>query len=670
MRRPYALALFASVAACGNPSKPPCTGVCVSPMLSALDVVAGQPGGNGWVDGAGAAAHFSDPWTFAGDGAGTLYLADGSIIRAVDEATATVTTIAGTAGNVGASDGVGPAASFYQPGGMVLIGGTLYLCDTENHTIRTLDVATATVATYAGAAGQPGTADGDVKSARFREPEGLVSDGAGNLYVADVDNNTIRKIELATGQVTTIAGTVGVAGNLDGVGTAAQLNKPKAMSFDGAGHIFIVDTLNSSIRVLTLADASLVTRASFAVPPIGIAADGADAIVTTGDNRVVRVDPAGVVSTLAGGLNQSGFVDGAGSDARFFRAAGLWVESSRILVADDGNYAVRAISRDATPMVTTWLGANSAGSRDGVAGDAHFFAPGGIVVAGATAYIADTNNHAIRAIDLGSGAVTTLAGAAGQASYADGGGADARFNTPIGLALGDGAKVLYVADSGNRSIRAIDLASAAVTTLPTNGAPGSGFARFNVPTGLARDGTHLYVSDASDQVIVAVDLGTNLVTAVAGMARVAGSNDGVGAKARFNAPQGLATDGRGALYVADTLNNAVRKIDLATATVTTAAGVLGAAGSNDGPVAMSHFSQPGALAADGVGDLFVADTLNDVVRRVDLGGGMVTTPIGLVGKSGVRPGPLPAQLGVVTALALTPDAKLLLSSENAILEAH
>ncbi len=670
MRRAYVLALLAFVAACGGHGKTPCTGLCVSPMLSTLDILAGQPGGSGAVDGVGSAVHFSDPWTFAGDGAGTLYLLDGSTVRTIDEATATVTTLAGTPGATGGADGVGSAASFFQPSGVTLANGTVYICDTENHAIRALDVATATVTTYAGAIGQAGLNDGDVASARFREPEGIVTDGAGNLYIADVDNNTIRKIVIATGQVTTIAGTPAMAGNVDGVGAAALFNKPKGMAADGAGHLYIVDSLNSSVRVLTLADDSVVTRASFALPPIGVAADGADIRVTTGDNRVVRIDPTGVVTTVAGALNLSGFVDGAAADARFFRPAGLWVESGRILVADDGNYVVRAISRDAAPTVSTWLGALSAGSSDGPASSARFFAVQGIAVAGGTAYVADTDNHTIRAVDLGSGAVTTLAGAAGQASYADGTGGDARFNTPIGLALDAAGQHLYVADSGNRSIRAVELASGAVTTLPTNGAPGSGFARFNAPSGLARDGTHLYVSDSSDHVIVAVDLGTNLVSAVAGTPRVAGANDGVGAKARFNAPAGLTLDGHGALYVADTLNDAIRKIDLASNTVTTVAGALGVTGGDDGPPTMARFAQPGALAADGVGDLFVADTLNETVRHVDLASGTVSTVIGVLGKTGVRTGPLPAQLGPPTALALTADAKLLLASENALLEAH
>jgi hypothetical protein len=114
----------------------------------------------------------------------------------------------------------------------------------------------------------------------------------------------------------------------------------------------------------------------------------------------------------------------------------------------------------------------------------------------------------------------------------------------------------------------------------------------------------------------------------------------------------------------------VRRIDLASGTVVTVAGVLGIAGSDDGPVASAHLSQPGALAVDAVGDLFVGDALNSLVRRVDLINGIVSTPIGTLSATGLEPGPLPAQLGPPTALALTPDAHLLVMSENTLLVAH
>ena len=129
--------------------------MCLAPTLTTLALLAGAPGGPGSVDGIGPAAHFADPWTFAGDGAGKLYIVDGSIIRAADETTGLVTTLAGTYGPVGGVDGVGPAAGFFQPGGAVYGGGTLYVSDTEDDAIRAVDIATATVTTYAGQIAAP-----------------------------------------------------------------------------------------------------------------------------------------------------------------------------------------------------------------------------------------------------------------------------------------------------------------------------------------------------------------------------------------------------------------------------------------------------------------------------------------------------------------------------------
>ena len=669
MQRFSGLVLLFTVAACGHPA-PLCTGICVAPAFTRIDLLAGRPGGNGWVDGPIADAHFSDPWIFAGDGAGHLYLIDGSIIRAIDEASGMVTTLAGTFGVVGGMDGVGATATFHQPNGLALAGGTLYVADTENHALRAIDVATATVTTFAGMLGVPGTADGDAGSARFREPEGIALDGAGSLYVADTDNGTIRRILLATGAVSTIAGTAGVVGSADGVGPAASFNKPKALAADGAGHLYVGDSGNSTIRVVTLADNSVTTRANFAMPPLAVtsvAADGADVLVSLGDQRVVRIDGAGAITTVAGAAGMSGFVDGPAADARFFRPAGLWVGNGRILVADNGNYVVRAI---AAGSVTTAWGAVTIGTLDGSGADARFFAPQGLAVDGSNLYVADTNNHTIRHVDLQSGAVTTVAGAAGRAAYADGTAGEARFDTPTGIALDASGHTLYVADANNRSIRAVDVASGAVTTLPLSGAPGSMFARFNTPAGLARDGTRLYASDSSDHIVVAVDLATNLVTIVAGSPRIAGATNGTGSQAHLNAPSGLAADGRGALYVADVLNEAVRKIDLASGAVTTVAGVLGIPGSDDGPAAAAHFAYPTALAGDGLGDLFVGDASNGVVRRIDLARATVTTPIGVIKLPGVHLGPLPAQIGQPTALALTPEGHLIIASENALLVAR
>lgn len=669
MRR---LILFVAVlAGCGDRPPAACSGLCTPPHLSTLALVAGQPGGNGWVDGAGSAAHFADPWMVTGDGAGHLYVIDGSIVRAVDTATAAVSTLAGTFGVVGGVDGVGPAAQFFQPNGVAVAAGTVYLADTENHTIRTIDVQSGAVTAWAGALGVAGTDDGPLAAARFREPEGLALDGSGNLYVADTDNDTIRKIVIATGTVSTLAGAVGVAGTTDGVGSAARFNKPRALAWDGGGTLYVVDSLNASIREVALADGTVTTRATLPSTPAGVAAVGGDVLASLADHRIVRIDAAGTVTTVAGAAGASGFADGSGAEARFFRPAGLVVDGDRVYVCDDGNYVLRLLTLS-TGAVTTVAGAWPTGTSDGTGSAARFFAPQAIAVdgAGSAAYVADTNNQTVRKLVLATGEVTTLAGAAGQAMYADGAAGDARFNTPSGIAWDDAARRLYVADTANRSIRVVDAATGAVSTLPTNGAPGAGFARFNAPTGLALAGGHLYVSDAQDHVVDGVDLATNLVTIVAGSPRVAGASDGVGKLARFNAPAGLASDGKGALYVADVLNSAVRKVELASGTVTTVAGVIGVQGSDDGAATTAHLAYPLGVTVDALGDLFVADSLNALVRRVDLKASTMTTVIGVPKLAGVRLGPLPAQLGSPTAVALAPDGSLLVVSESAVLVAH
>ncbi|HEY7956227.1 MAG TPA: hypothetical protein VII38_13085, partial [Polyangia bacterium] len=468
---PLWLALLACLfAAChGAPAKPPpppCTFVCTAPSLSRLDLLAGQPGGPGWVDGVGAAAHFADPWSLASDGAGHLFLADGNMIRAVDLASRAVTTLAGSLLGVGGTDGPGAQASFNTPSGLAFYGGILYLTDTENHTLRKIDPASGMVSTIAGAYGVPGTTDDVGTNARFREPEGLAVDESGNLYIADVDNNTIRAFSISTGAVTTLAGTAGTSGTTDGVGAAARFSKPKEMTYDGAGNVYVVDSLNQSIRKVVVATATVSTLATFQTIPQGVATINGAVLVSLGDHTLVQVAAdTGVVTPLAGQSGMQGFVDGAGGAARFNQPAGLWADGAGgLLVADNGNHVLRKVAL-AGATVSTYAGAKSSGSADGTGTQARFFAPQGLVADDQAVYVADTANQVIRKVELATGVATTLAGASGQPGNTNGAATDARFNQPEALALDRTAQILYVADSNNRAIRAIDLASRAVTTL-------------------------------------------------------------------------------------------------------------------------------------------------------------------------------------------------------------
>ncbi len=672
MRASGILALCLALPACsgsGVPRTPPaCTSPCAPAHPTTLDVLAGIPGGHGWVDGALAAAHFLDPWAITGDRGGHLFVADGEIIREIDTAGGTVTTLAGVFAQIGGSDGVGAGATFNTPSGLAFAGGQLYVVDTENGTIRKIDVRSAAVTTIAGAMGQTGAVDGAGADARFRAPEGCALDASGNLYVGDTENDTIRVLAIGTGAVTTLVGTAGVSGTADGVGPAALFNRPKALTLDASGNLYVIDARSQSIRKVELATRSVSTVTTFHTLPQGLAVDGSDLIVALGDDTVARVAPDGTVTQAAGRSGAAGFLDGPGSAARFKSPAGLFDDGAgNVYLADNGNAVIRAIAL-AGPTVSTYAGAASAGSADGPGAQARFSAPQGLAADTDGVYVADTGSSTLRRIVTATGAVTTLAGAAGQIGTADGVAAGARFDQPEGLALDAAARRLYVADAQNRNIRRVDLTSGQVSTLAYTIARGDPFGGFDTPSGLALDQGRLFVTDYGANVLIAIDLQKGELSTLAGGSSP-GSADGAGAGAAFYGPLGIAADGRGDLYVADNLNHTLRKVTIAGASVSTLAGEPAVQGSSDGVGSAAHFGYPTAVAADGAGNVFVSDS-NDTVRHVDAATGEVTTPIGSQPGRGVRLGPLPAQIAQPGALALTPSGGLLLASENAVLLAH
>lgn len=322
-----------------------------------------------------------------------------------------VTTFAGQPGVVGSANGTGTAALFASPSQIAVDGAdNLYIADTGNHTIRKI-TPTGVVTTVAGLAGVAGSVNGTGSAARFSSPTGIALDGVGNLYVSDNDNNLIRKVTPA-GVVTTVAGLAGVAGSTDGTGSAARFNGPRGIAVV-SGNIYVADRFNNTIR---------------------------------------KVTPAGVVTTFAGLAGQKGSANGTGSAARFSQPQGLAADDAgNIYVADTANNTIRAISP--TAVVTTLAGAAGvSGSADGTGSSARFFAPIGIAADdAANLYIADTVNDTIRKV-TSAGVVTTLGGVPLSAGSADGAGSNARFASPQGVAL-NSAMQLYVADTGNNTIR-------------------------------------------------------------------------------------------------------------------------------------------------------------------------------------------------------------------------
>jgi Immunoglobulin domain/Pro-kumamolisin, activation domain/NHL repeat len=322
------------------------------------------------------------------------------------------TTLAGQAGVSGSTDGTGSAAAFFDPSDLAVdSSGNLYVADTNNQTIRKITPAGA-VTTLAGLAGAKGTADGAGSAARFFRPMGIAIDSTGSLYVADSGNETIRKVSPA-GNVTTFAGQPNVDGTADGPAASASFMNPSDVTLDASGNLYVADTANSTIRKIT---------------------------------------PAGIVSTLAGRANTAGHTDGDGSAALFYSPEGVAADSSgNVYVADTVNGTIRRVSPGG--LVTTVAGqAPGNGSADGVGSAARFSYPADLIVDGAgNLFVADTDNHTIRRISP-AGVVATVAGFSGQAGNADGVGSDARFHYPTGIAV-DGAGTVYVADTSNHTIR-------------------------------------------------------------------------------------------------------------------------------------------------------------------------------------------------------------------------
>ncbi|MFO1497894.1 MAG: hypothetical protein U1G07_05785 [Verrucomicrobiota bacterium] len=579
----------------------------------AVTILAGRPGGFGSADGTGSAARFNQPSGVALDSAGNMFIGDtlNYTIRKVTP-DGVVTTLAGRADSRGSADGTGTAARLYQPWGVAVDNaGNVYVGDSWNHTIRKVTPA-GVVTTLAGLAGSSGSADGTNRNARFNFPSGLAVDSATNIYVADGENHTIRKITpVGTNWVvTTLAGKAGRSGSADGMNSDARFNTPYGVAVDSAGNLYVADTVNSLIRKMTL--------------------DGTNWVVTT----------------IAGSPGSVGGANGVNGDARFNNPAAVAVDSAgNLYVADALNNLIRKMTQAGTNWVVTTLVLTGGlyGSAEGTGINARFNGPSSVAVDSAkNVYVADQINHTIRKV-TSAGEVTTLAGLAGDGGSADGTGNEARFLNPSGVAV-DSTGAVYVADTWNCTIRKVTPAGVVTTLAGQPGVPGfedgtNSQARFFNPQGVAVDkADNLYVADTVGYTIRKVTpVGANwVVTTLAGRFDRYGSRDGTGTNAVFNLPTGVAVDSTGNVYVADSLNHLIRKVTPA-GVVTTFAGGAGLVGSVDGTGTAARFYSPTGVAVDNADNVYVADSYNNTIRKVSPAR-VVTTLGGMPGNIGTANG--------------------------------
>ena len=655
-----------------------------------LDLLAGNPGGYGNADGTGPTARFSSPRSVAVDAAGNTYVADGSnhTIRKISPS-GVVSTLAGLAGALGSIDGTGTEARFNNPQGVAVdTTGNVYVADVSAHTIRKITPA-GLVSTLAGQAGAWGSTDGtsgDPTTARFKQPAAVAVDAAGNIYVADSNNHTIRQITPA-GVVSTLAGLAGTSGTTNGTGSLARFNVPYGVAVDKDGYVYVADRNNHTIRKITIsagvgavstlagqAGASgftdgTATAASFYMPS-GVAVDADRNIYVVCANTIRKITSSDVVSTFAGWVGTSGSTDATGTAARFNAPSGVAVDASGyVYVADTTNNTIRKITPGG--VVNTLAGlAVQQGAADGLGTAAQFYNARGVAVdKDGNAYVGDTSNHTIRKITP-AGVVSTLAGLAGNPGSTDGTGSLARFSSPWGVAV-DATGNVYVADKFNYTIRKITPAGV-VTTLAglaglggTTDATGTD-ARFWAPLGVAVDTAgNVYVADNNNHTIRKITPAGE-VTTLAGLAGTWGSADGTGTSAKFKYPSAVAVDTGGYVYVADQSNYTIRMITPG-GVVSTLAGLAGTSGSTDGTGASARFDSPTGVAVDAGGNVYVADVNNYSIRKVT-SAGVVTTVVGRVGVVGFQPGPLPGVLGSPFGVALTPDGDLVIVMSNAVVQ--
>ena len=626
------------------------------------------------------------------------------VVPAVSE----MTLLAGAVGGLGNTDGT--PGRFNQPTGLATdASGNVYVADTDNHTIR--KITAAGVITLAGKAGVAGYADGVGAVALFNQPVGVTVDLAGNVYVADAANSAIRKITPA-GLVTTFAGTVGVRGNVDGPGSAARFGSPNAITIDTNGILFVAEY--NQIRKITPAG-FVTTLATGFYTLISLAVDRAGNVyaVDTGASLIKKITPSGAVTAFAGTTTTSngdapfGFADGGPGVAKFDHPAGIAAHADGMLYVLD-NSRIRKVTPDG--FVTSLPINKSDGTR--------FIFPGIIATGLAIAtdgniFVAAPAENLIRKVTPNL-SVLDIAGTPLVSGTSDGTGAAASFSGPGNLAV-DASGNIIVVDAFNDSIRKIT-PSGVVTTVASNvrgqsinPAGGSLSPPYLLGLAIDRSGA-LFVADPNLHLIrrIGVD-GTKTIVAGTGWPDGVNTCGFCGIFVGRSKPVGVAVDSAGTLFVPDgaiirkvtaggidsilactnvptcvTANKAVETVavDKADNIYVAQAGVIfkitpagvssilaggGTAKFSDGIGGNASFGVVKALTADAAGNLFVADTTNNAVRKITPSG-VVSTIAGSAGAVGVVLGTLPASLGAPAGVAVDAAGMLYVSSENAVLK--
>ncbi len=542
------------------------------------------------------------------DALGNLYIADGNYhrVRKLTTSTGAITTVAGNGYSEYNGDNIAAvSASINHPRSVVVDGsGNLYIAD-SNSRIRKVSAATGIVSTVAGT----GTAgyDGDniaAVNAKLNVPRSLALDAAGNLYFADQNNVRIRKVNSATGVMTTVAGSGLTGYDGDNVpATSAALSGPKGITLDASGNLYIADTGNSRIRKVAVSTGTITTIAGPGVP--GSIGDGLPA-----------------------------------TEATLFTPVSVAIDSSGNLYIADSDSRVRKITA-ATGIISTAAGTGTRGyNSDNIAAIAAIldFPTGVALDQAGNLYIADQNNRRIRKVSAATGIISTVAGVGTMSFNGDNIAATSdTLNSPLSVAV-DSSGNVYFADAGNHRVRKITTATGLITTVAGTGVQGyngdniaATSAMLNIPYGVAVDTLgNVYVADGGNNRVRKVTIGSGIITTVVGNGVSAYNGDNISAiNATVNNPIGVAVDSSGDLYIADSRNNRIRKVTVATGIITTVAGNGESGFYMDNLLATNAaLRYPVSVALDSSKNIYIVDQDEGRIRKVEISTGVLKTVVG------------------------------------------